>query len=493
MNEHNPAAIVTTAKAEPTPDSSGITSLFAGWTPAEVDLVRRTIAPDATEHELALLLRLCRTYGLDPFRRELVMEKRRRRRRDGGEDLVPIFITTRDGYLKVAQRDPSYRGLQSGVVHEGDEFEYDVQNFTIRHRFGANRGKILGAWAIASHTTRPPFMAYVEFPEYNDPASDTWRKHPAAMIQKVAEVFVLRRQFGITAIVAREEISRDLADDSVQVASFKVAPEPEVPTTVPAPGAAPELTIVPSATDFWRAVRAAAARVGSSAIEFVRTRAGGETDLRKLAPDVAMRIYSEAMQFIEADPTGTTVAHPRGGAGEAVSRKPRTGRVQRDYTQFWATVRKAAEAEGDPSPQAWLARLANGVTDPRDLDDATFIGLLAVSTRVANGEAATKEPPTAELATPAVAQAGDGVLSGGVETEPIRRDQIREIQRFWRDRKVHPNTQCEQVRQVTGSHMILARMTEVQADQLLEQLQQQAAEAAQPTQSSNEDRAAEDR
>jgi len=33
-------------------------------------------------------------------------EKRRRKRQDGNYDIVPVFITTRDGYLKAAMRDP---------------------------------------------------------------------------------------------------------------------------------------------------------------------------------------------------------------------------------------------------------------------------------------------------------------------------------------------------------------------------------------------------
>ena len=39
-----------------------VSKLFPGWTPEEVDLARRTVGPDATEHELALFLRLCKTY-----------------------------------------------------------------------------------------------------------------------------------------------------------------------------------------------------------------------------------------------------------------------------------------------------------------------------------------------------------------------------------------------------------------------------------------------
>src|SRR2546426_3251321 len=280
-----------------------VSKLFPGWTPEEVDLARRTVAPDATEHELALFLRLCKTYGLDPFRKELVLEKRRRRRADGtGYDVVPVFITTRDGYLKVAQRDPAYGGLQSGVVREGDDFEFDVEACRIKHRFGAARGKIVGAWAIAKHAQRPPFMAYVEFSEYYNQESDTWQKNPSAMIQKVGEAFVLRRQFGITGIVTREEMSRHLAAETMAASAHSIPAEipssPEEIIDVPivrsgdAPtSAAPETGEVadppasaPSATDFWRAVRAAAARSGEEAQAYVRSRSGGGGDPREAAP-----------------------------------------------------------------------------------------------------------------------------------------------------------------------------------------------------------------
>lgn len=276
-------------------------AMYAGYHPAEVDLIRRTIAPEATEHELALYLRLCRTYGLDPFRRELVLEKRRRRRADGsGYDVTPVFITTRDGYLKAAMRDPGYGGLISGVVCEGDTFELDAQQFRVVHRFGARRGKILGAWAIAYHRERPPVVAYVPVEEYYDANSDTWRKHPSAMIQKVAEVFVLRRQYSISGIVAREEVGRDLTDDRPRRRGATRQALPAAPT-LPAPAAPPapspsEGVRRPGATGFWTAVRKTAIAQGTDPLEWVRARTGGETDLRKLDDETVARLYAEATQ-----------------------------------------------------------------------------------------------------------------------------------------------------------------------------------------------------
>jgi phage recombination protein Bet len=266
--------------------------LVHGFTPQEVDLIRRTIAPDATEHELALYLRLCQTYGLDPFRRELVMVKRRRRKPSGDYEVTPVFITTRDGYLKIAQRDPGYAGIESAVVCEADHFEFDVGNHTIVHRFPAKeRGKIIGAWAVAYHKSRPPVMAFVTFEEYYDPDSETWKTHPSAMIQKVAEVFVLRRQFGITGIVAQEEMTRDLSTPATEVVDAEPvqAADNKQPRTAPANGPAKAL---PSPTDFWKAVRAAAP---GDPIAWVRERTGGETNINRLPREVVLKIYQEAL------------------------------------------------------------------------------------------------------------------------------------------------------------------------------------------------------
>jgi phage recombination protein Bet len=337
--------------ATSTPAAQASSPLFVGWTAEEVDLIRRTIAPDATEHELALYLRLCRTYGLDPFRRELVLEKRRRRRADGtGYDVVPVWITTRDGYLKAAMRDPGYGGICSGVVCEGDTFEIDAEHFRVVHRFGVRRGKILGAWAVAYHKERPPMVGYVPFDEYNDPNSDTWRRHPTAMIQKVAEVFVLRRQFNITAIVAREEMERDLAEEGARrAARGRTTARSSRPAALPAsaprnggagnpapaaaePAPAPAAPARPTPTEFWTAVRKAAATEEADPMEWLRARTGGEIDLRRLDDRTVIAAYTEARRLLNGERARPTAGEPQAADPAAV---PDTG----------------AAAGGAPEPQ----------------------------------------------------------------------------------------------------------------------------------------------
>jgi phage recombination protein Bet len=167
----------------------------------QIDLVKRTIANGASNDELQMFLHLADKYSLDPFAKEIHFSKM------GGR---PSFIVARDGYLKIAMLDPGYNGLQSMVVRKGDHFEIDAEGNRVIHKFGTDRGEILGAWAVARHKQRPPVICFVEFSEYKQ-ASPIWTKYPSAMIQKVAEVFVLRRQFTISGLVSQEEIAYDMA------------------------------------------------------------------------------------------------------------------------------------------------------------------------------------------------------------------------------------------------------------------------------------------
>lgn len=227
----------------------------AAWTQEQIELIKRTVAKGTTNDELKMFMYIAQKYDLDPFVKEIWCIKRAKKRPDGGYDYAnapAIIMTSRDGYLKVAQRTPEYEGLNSGVVREGDEFEFLASEGTVKHRFGTKRGKILGAWAIAYRKGRKPVACFVDFNEYNDPSSATWQKYPSAMIQKVAEAFVLKRQFGISGLVTREEMSMDAEEapaaipsttatvpdeepEPVIEADFKLAPEPE-----PEPQAAEE-------------------------------------------------------------------------------------------------------------------------------------------------------------------------------------------------------------------------------------------------------------
>lgn len=167
-----------------------------------INLIKRTVAKKATNEELEMFLYTASRYDLDPLMKEIIFFK-------AGN--TPVMVVTRDGYLKTAMRDPQYDGLTAGVVRQGDKFRFNANEFSVEHEFGTKRGDILGAWAIAYHKARRPVVCFVDFKEYRKRNNDAWSNYPSAMIQKVAEVFALRRQFNISGLVAREEMGYNMA------------------------------------------------------------------------------------------------------------------------------------------------------------------------------------------------------------------------------------------------------------------------------------------
>ena len=167
-----------------------------GFDSSQVELIKNTVAIGATDNELEMFMYLATQYNLDPFKKEIWFMKY------GGKTTI---MTSRDGYLKYAQLNPEFEGLMSFVVREGDVFEIDASEYKVVHKFGTKRGPILGAWSRCDRKGKKPFIAYVEFDEYNK-KQNVWNSYPSAMIQKVAEVFVLKRAFGINGLVTKEEI-----------------------------------------------------------------------------------------------------------------------------------------------------------------------------------------------------------------------------------------------------------------------------------------------
>lgn len=183
------------------------------FTKEQVEIIKNTIAKGATEDELKIFLYLSSQYNLDPFKKEIWFTK---------YGSTTNIMTSRDGYLKYAQTNSEFEGIISFVVKEGDDFTIDAGNYQVYHKFGTKRGRILGAWARCDRKGKRPFLAYVDFLEYRKDSS-IWNQYPSAMIQKVAEVFVLKRAFGISGLLTREEMEGDTielsSDETGEVAS----------------------------------------------------------------------------------------------------------------------------------------------------------------------------------------------------------------------------------------------------------------------------------
>jgi len=415
-------AVATRPKTAPSP------TFFSGWSDEDVDLIRRTIAPDATDHELALYLRLCKTYGLDPFRKELVMEKRKRKRADGtGYDIVPVFITTRDGYLKVAMADKNYAGLIGGVVCEGDQFEYIAHEFRVNHRFGTKRGQIIGAWAIAYHKERPPMVGYVPFREYNQSESPTWQRTPSAMIHKVAETFVLRRQFNISGIVGHEEIEPEPSngDDNTPSGSRPRARSKNVPDTPPVPTGVPAL---PGPTD------------GATPSVIDTTTRPVEPAVTDRAPDTSATNSAN----VSGDSAGgatppeqITLTEPSTATDEPTAASPSVDEEPEVLTPDEAAalrdvMKQAAQAEGMTGPGAtlrWVTKhfgIKNGKLEDvspeiRAQIRKTALRVLETHEAAANAHAASLSAPAAPAASGKAPSGNSAVTNGAARHEDIER------------------------------------------------------------------------
>jgi phage recombination protein Bet len=188
---------MTTTLAAAIPQAIAMT-----FTKDQRDLIKRTVAPDATDDELAMFLHVAAKSGLDPLQRQIWFVKR------GGKVTTQAGI---DGLQARAAREPDYEGMTYGVVCEKDEFLYDATTSMVtKHTynpFGA-RGSIVGAWCIVRRKGMLPFSAMVRFSEFNQAGSPLWKDKPAVMIEKVARSTALRRAYpeALSGIYAPEEL-----------------------------------------------------------------------------------------------------------------------------------------------------------------------------------------------------------------------------------------------------------------------------------------------
>jgi phage recombination protein Bet len=165
------------------------------FTDEEIETIKRTVASDANNDELKMFLHVAKSYGLDPFNKEIFFWKVKGK---------PIIMTSRDGYLKISDRHPQYDGLVSDVVRKNDRFKRKSDG--IEHEYGTNRGDIIGAYALVYRKDRS-YPVYV-FAPFNEYRADTkvWYQYPTAMILKVAESMALKRSFSVSGLVSREEM-----------------------------------------------------------------------------------------------------------------------------------------------------------------------------------------------------------------------------------------------------------------------------------------------
>ena len=90
----------------------------------EINTIRNTVAKGASDSELKMFLSLASAHSLNPFQHEIWFVK------IGGQNTI---ITARDGYLKIAQNNPHFRGMEADIIYSGDKFRKNKDSRNTTH------------------------------------------------------------------------------------------------------------------------------------------------------------------------------------------------------------------------------------------------------------------------------------------------------------------------------------------------------------------------
>lgn len=171
-------------------------------TNADLQHIRAIAAPTATDEEFKTFMYLCNAYNLDPLKKEIYFIKY------GGKSTI---ITSRDGYLKIANVNEHFDGIESDVVYQGDQL-IKRENGSLHITYGQehlmfDKSKLTGAFCSVFRKDRQKATTvFVSIRDYYKKEAPIWQQYTNAMILKVAEAMALKRAFAISGLVTKEEI-----------------------------------------------------------------------------------------------------------------------------------------------------------------------------------------------------------------------------------------------------------------------------------------------
>lgn len=157
-----------------------------------LELIQKTIAPNASHSELSTFLYLGKEYNLDPLKKEIYFIKY------GGKASILI---SRDGYLKIANENPQFNGLESEAVYVGDKVT-KRKDGSLLIEYGEahmifDKSKLIGAFCNVFRKDRDQAVSvFVNIKEYYK-KSNIWDQYTSTMIIKVAESSALKKAFSI--------------------------------------------------------------------------------------------------------------------------------------------------------------------------------------------------------------------------------------------------------------------------------------------------------
>ena len=176
------------------------------------EVIKNTVAKGASDNELEMFMHLAKEYNLDPFQQEIFFWKY------GSKD--PTIMTSRDGYLKIANQNPNFEGLDSGAIYPGDSFKKTREGVEHELDISSISKQPVGAYAVVYRSDREiPVRVVAPFKDYKKD-NKVWNNYPSAMIQKVAESMSLKRAFSVSGLVSKEEMDLEGQQEEIDVSGF---------------------------------------------------------------------------------------------------------------------------------------------------------------------------------------------------------------------------------------------------------------------------------
>lgn len=195
------------------------------WENRQLLTMWATVAKNLSIPEFEMFLTLAAKYELDPLLHEIWAAKGDPKNGQPGKLLMMVG---RDGLLRNARRDATYRGFDGDVVYAKDVFKVkrSKDGREVIHEWSLDepRGAIVGAWAQVYQDGKHDTFVWCPAADYMPSSPKTyssWNTNPHAMMQKCPLSLALRLAFNLSGVVGEEEVGRqleafDTPDDGLQ-------------------------------------------------------------------------------------------------------------------------------------------------------------------------------------------------------------------------------------------------------------------------------------
>ena len=161
--------------------------VFGAMTRNQIELIKRTIAKDATDDELRMFLQVCKGAQLNPFLKHVFLVKRWDNREERNIATVQVGI---DGFRSIAESSGNYAGNDDPEYSGEKKITVNKRDITVPGKATVSVSKLLNGNICK-------FTASARWEEYypGEKMGFQWHNRPFLMLGKCAEALALRKAF----------------------------------------------------------------------------------------------------------------------------------------------------------------------------------------------------------------------------------------------------------------------------------------------------------